>query len=340
MVTSQFQHEKMHHGKMHEWAVMIVSITSWMMLLMIVAAWCFLSVVLIPFFPVACFLSIVIILLTLMVPLEMECPNWVAKALDFSVQSFAEYLELELEYQDLGSLEGFIGSAKPCIVAYEPHGVLPQGICAFCHLPPEPLPSRLRQTYILVSSACFQVPILRNLWWWLGCRSVSRGSMQNILNSGRSVAICPGGVQECLYMEKGIEAVYLRKRLGFVRMACQTGASIVPVYGIGQSDLYRYWRPFFDSPKGWISKKFWARFARKIGFVPMLVAGVYGSPIPGKTKLTIRIGKPIEVPHIENPDDDVVQEWLDVYIDALKELYNTHDFSKDGQNQKRPLVIH
>jgi len=36
-----------------------------------------------------------------------------------------------------------------------------------------------------------------------------------------------GGVQECLHMEPNLETVYLRKRLGFVRLALQHGAHLV-----------------------------------------------------------------------------------------------------------------
>ena len=38
-------------------------------------------------------------------------------------------------------------------------------------------------------------PIMRNLWWWLGCRPVSRECFAALLRKGRSVALCPGGVQ-------------------------------------------------------------------------------------------------------------------------------------------------
>jgi Diacylglycerol acyltransferase len=41
----------------------------------------------------------------------------------------------------------------------------------------------------------FFVPGLRHAWHWLGLRPVSRKSMNKILSSGGSVALCPGGVQ-------------------------------------------------------------------------------------------------------------------------------------------------
>ena len=49
-----------------------------------------------------------------------------------------------------------------------------------------------------------------------------------MLSKGDSALVCPGGVRECLYMEKGREAVFLSGRTGFVRIAMQYGAAHFP----------------------------------------------------------------------------------------------------------------
>lgn len=52
--------------------------------------------------------------------------------------------------------------------------------------------------------------------------------MDELLASGKTVVLNPGGVQECLYMQHdGSETVFLRKRQGFVRMAMKHGAPLV-----------------------------------------------------------------------------------------------------------------
>lgn len=60
-------------------------------------------------------------------------------------------------------------------------------------------------------------------------RPVCKHVMSDLLKEGKSVVVCPGGVQECLYMEndENSETVYLKKRLGFVRMAMQHGVPLV-----------------------------------------------------------------------------------------------------------------
>jgi hypothetical protein len=44
--------------------------------------------------------------------------------------------------------------------------------------------------------------------------------------------------------------------------------------------------------------------------VPMLLVGRWGTPVPYPSKMTVVFGKPIEVPHEENPTDDVVRMTL------------------------------
>ncbi len=49
--------------------------------------------------------------------------------------------------------------------------------------------------------------------------------MRGMLSRGDSALVCPGGVRECLYMQRGREAVFLHGRTGFVRIAMQYGAA-------------------------------------------------------------------------------------------------------------------
>ncbi|GFH33519.1 diacylglycerol acyltransferase, partial [Haematococcus lacustris] len=78
----------------------------------------------------------------------------------------------------------------------------------------------------MASSVCFAVPFVRQLWWWLGLRPVSRQLMAGLLAAGKAVVLNPGGIQECMGMQHGSETVFLRKRHGFVRLAIQQGAPL------------------------------------------------------------------------------------------------------------------
>lgn len=62
----------------------------------------------------------------------------------------------------------------------------------------------------------------------------------------------------------------------------QHGAPLVPVFSFGQTDMYGYIRPFFDWPKGIVPKAAWSKFARKIGYAPLLMWGAFGTFCPKK----------------------------------------------------------
>ena len=83
----------------------------------------------------------------------------------------------------------------------------------------------------------------------LSCAGVvdaARYSAHRVLQSGKSLALVPGGGETCalahlwlsdvfaateaLYCDSAKDVVYLKKRTGFVRLALETGASLVPVF--------------------------------------------------------------------------------------------------------------
>lgn len=129
-------------------------------------------------------------------------------------------------------------------------------------------------------------------------------------------------------MQPYYEAVYLKRRTGFVRMAKKHGVSIVPVFGAGQSDMYSYWRPLYDAPSTTWTQHLFVRLCKILRFVPMVAWGRCWTPLPHRTRVEVRIGAPIDV-----SDGVSVEEGLDMYITRLQSLY-------DGGKEKKPLVIH
>ena len=79
---------------------------------------------------------------------------------------------------------------------------------------------------------------MRQLFWWVGTRPASRSSIAQILKSGKSVALVPGGVRETHHMEPGKEVLFLKQRMGFVRLAIQQGSPLLPVFAFNQTQTY------------------------------------------------------------------------------------------------------
>nr|QNL10713.1 acyl-CoA: diacylglycerol acyltransferase 2D [Haematococcus lacustris] len=203
------------------------------------------------------------------------------------------------------------------VFGYEPHSALPVGIPTVFATHSPLLPKQLQgNLHGMASSVCFAVPFVRQLWWWLGLRPVSRQLMTGLLAAGKAVVLNPGGIQECMGMQHGSETVFLRKRHGFVRLAIQQGAPLVPVFAFGQSATYSWFRPKPDWLVRWIS--------RKVGAVPLAMWGVWGSPIPHQRPVTVVIGQPIQVPHQAHPAPELVQQYLDRFIHDMAALFERH----------------
>jgi hypothetical protein len=58
------------------------------------------------------------------------------------------------------------------------------------------------------------------------------------LESGKSIALIPGGSEELLESNPDQEIVVIAKRKGFIRLALMYGCDLVPCYAFGVNDLY------------------------------------------------------------------------------------------------------
>ncbi|CAI5498975.1 unnamed protein product [Closterium sp. Naga37s-1] len=196
---------------------------------------------------------------------------------------------------------------KPYVIAVEPHSVLPVGLGAFmCH-------ALAAGGVAGATSAIFRVPLLRQCWQWARLAPATRALLSGVLQRGRPVIIVPGGVQECLFMAPGKEVVFIRQRFGFIRLALQHGAPVLPCFVFGQTSAYRWWKP---------QGEWYGAVARRLGFAPILFWGMWGSPIPFRTPLTIVIGTPIGQGDPDpNPSKERVAAVHAQYVSALERLF-------------------
>ena len=100
-------------------------------------------------------------------------------------------------------------------------------------------------------------------------------------------------------------------------LACRAGAALVPVFAFGQSKCYSYIKPGPPLlPARWV-----AAFARKIGFMPLIIWGEAFSPCPHPVRFTMAVAAAIDLPKIEHPSREQIQEHLDRFIEAMRSLF-------------------
>ncbi|KAI7887311.1 putative diacylglycerol acyltransferase type 2b [Lichtheimia hyalospora FSU 10163] len=226
--------------------------------------------------------------------------------------------------------EADLDPKKNYVFGYHPHGIISVGAITtfategngFSQHFPGIIPS------LLTLAGNFKLPLHRDYILALGMCDVSKQSCKAVLNSGpgRSIAIVIGGASESLNARPGVMDLTLKKRLGFCKIALQTGASLVPVINFGENELYEQ---VMNDDGSWL-RKFQRQTQRLAGFtVPLFHGrGIFNYDIglmPHRRPMHVVFGEPIDPPKgdVENVDK-AVQELHYKYMESVKALYDKY----------------
>jgi 2-acylglycerol O-acyltransferase 2 len=168
----------------------------------------------------------------------------------------------------------------------------------------------------------FSIPFFRDYLYSMGCIGSDKKTILGALQHKMSVLLVVGGAEESLHARPGNRDIVIKKRYGFVRLALIAGASLVPVFAFGENELYKQ----VDNPKGSKLRIFQEKLKKILGFtLPMVNGrGIFMYSIgfmPHRRWLCTLIGKPIDLPKIENPSPTEVEHYHKIYMEALRDLY-------------------
>ncbi|KAM4818640.1 diacylglycerol O-acyltransferase 2-like protein 6 [Thomomys bottae] len=220
------------------------------------------------------------------------------------------------------------------IIGSHPHGILAHGAfinftteaTGFSHLFPSITP------FLLTLEWIFWIPLVREYVMSLGLSSVSESSVRYKLTCnglGNAVIIVVGGAAEALLCHPGANTLYLKKHKGFVRLALQTGAFLVPSYSFGENEVYKQenftegtWLRLFQ-------KTYQKPFKSLLGLSLCtfhgrgLTRGSWGF-LPFNGPITTVVGEPLPVPKIDKPNQETVDKYHALYISALHKLFDQY----------------
>ncbi|TKR57490.1 hypothetical protein L596_030746 [Steinernema carpocapsae] len=174
----------------------------------------------------------------------------------------------------------------------------------------------------------FMLPLRRELNMAVGGISSSKESITYQLNrdkGGRAVVIVLGGAEEALDAHPHSFVLTLKHRMGFAKLALETGAHLVPIYSFGENDVYNQ----ISNERGSWVREIQERIKHIIGFSPVLFngRGIFNYSfglLPYRKPINIVFGAPIPVKKVEKPTREQVQELHDQYCDALTKLFDNH----------------
>lgn len=261
----------------------------------------------------ACRAALVLTLLDYAVPLKAGHAAqwfWWCKLTNFAAGCRC-YFPMELAF------EGEWKRDKNYLLVYHPHSLFGVGFTL--------LSRYVHDLYgttclITVADVIRHVPLLRRIMAWWGCTSVSAPAMRRDLRlpwPHNALMLQPGGIAEMFY---GVdrEQIILRKRVGFCKVALQTGACLVPVYVLGAQQAWtRHFGP----------ASLFARLSSALRVSLVVWSGRWGLPfgvVPHRQRMVVCCGAPIEVERVEQPTAAQVEALHARYVGELRALYARH----------------
>ncbi|XP_050440928.1 diacylglycerol O-acyltransferase 2-like [Adelges cooleyi] len=220
-----------------------------------------------------------------------------------------------------------LSADKSYLFATFPHGVICPGV--FCNFSTNASPfARLFPSlspYVITLAFAFNIPLHREIAVGLGFRGASEKSLINILDKkkGNVAVLIVGGVDEALNSFPGPVHIVVNRRKGFVRVALKTGASLVPVFSFGENYVYDKEELSPNSLAVRLSKFInW----KEIKYMPKgrgMFQYSFGIT-PRRHPITTVVGKPIDVPKIQNPTTDDIEKYHKIFVDDLVKLFEEH----------------
>ncbi|KAN0088221.1 Diacylglycerol acyltransferase domain containing protein [Tylopilus felleus] len=195
--------------------------------------------------------------------------------------------------------------------------------------------------HLLTLTNNFHVPLYREIIMALGVSSVSKRSCSNILKrgAGQAITIVVGGAAESLSARPGTADLTLRRRLGFIKVAIQHGADLVPVFSFGENDIYEQ----MPNEKGTTVYALQKKFQSMFGFTLPLFHGRgllnYNLGLmPYRRRIVSVIGRPIHTQQCERPSIEELTRVQTLYIEELTRIWNTYK-DKFAKTRTRELSI-
>lgn len=186
----------------------------------------------------------------------------------------------------------------------------------------------------------FLAPLVREIVLSFGMASASANSLAKLLNhsndandelnrtdgcTSNAVALMVGGAEESFYTRADSYRFVLKNRKGFIRIALETGASLVPAISFGENNVYEL-VDFKSGSSGWFLQHTIKRYTK---FAPIIFNGRgflqynYGL-IPKRHPITTVVGAPIHLEKTSNPSDFEIDRIHKLFCQQLNELFETH----------------
>lgn len=184
---------------------------------------------------------------------------------------------------------------------------------------------------LITLEGSFWLPGFRELLLGMGACSSSKKSLQYLLSRDQGMApvLMVGGLPEISNYNKDKIVLIIKKRKGFIKLAIENGADLVPVFSFGETDI-------FEQPSG-VNSLIDRFFKDCLGFHPIVFSGRgylqnWFGVLPNKKQINVVVGSPIPVQKKEDPSLQDIDQLQLRYIEGVLDLYNGNKSNYGYQN--------
>lgn len=196
-------------------------------------------------------------------------------------RSIWQYISQDIE-QNLQASFQLRGDEKlpqlPAIFLCHPHGLIGYSwMLHFCYGISK-WPEEKPKPFVAIHSILFRIPLVRDVLEQFRCIEAKEEIVQKYLQEGKSVALVTGGIEEMRYNGEETVKLVLKKRRGYARIAKACGVPIVPMFTVGENELFpnetfwvwkqiatliHKWTKIYIPLPSWTSMKQWVSILRK-----------------------------------------------------------------------------
>jgi 2-acylglycerol O-acyltransferase 2 len=265
--------------------------------------------------------------------------QWFVRSRFFKL--FRDYFPVRLVVPK--SVRKAITPTRNYMFCYHPHGIASFGVVPNFATEANNLREILPGINIHVQTLKlnFLIPFWRELIIWAGMGDASVKTIRKTLkgNPGESVLLVVGGAEEALLSAPKTNRLTLSKRKGFVKLALERGAPLVPVYAFGETNAYGN----YADGRPWLQNLL-KKMQKTVGFaIPLIKGRGYFNynfgPIPHRRQIICVVGHPVEIPVIEKPTSEDINHWHKVYCDALLKLYQENRLVYDVYTEQEASIV-
>ncbi|KAJ3250799.1 diacylglycerol O-acyltransferase 1 [Boothiomyces macroporosus] len=212
---------------------------------------------------------------------------------------------------------------KKYLFGFHPHGLYGISLFACCYNQDQWLQQSMFpgiDLLVCTLPANFYIPFWRDWLLSVGVGNSSAESIRYRINNGdpgTGMVIAVGGQEEFRHMKPGTLDLVLKNRKGFVKIAIQTGVSLVPILSFGENDLYE---PIQNKKvKKVMNNVFYSLFKASAP----LIYGRWGTIIPKKKPIHVVVGRPLEIKEANpHPTPEEIDRVHKQYLDNMRQLYD------------------